>query len=133
MAEVMSGGAVRERITFTGPAWARIKRLAARLGLDERDTLKMLVALQLAQLEASLGAADSGRVRAAVEADMTDNAESFLQSEPDPVAPIRRRGRPVGGSSDEPMQAAPLVRSGYALSAPGRSSGQDDGSYMKGL
>jgi hypothetical protein len=129
MAEKITGG-WRERIMFTDHAWSRIERLSERLGLDEKTTLRMLVALQLAQLEASFGAAESAGVRAAVQQDMTANAESFLEDAPIPT----RRGPPAPAPAPAPAQST-------AMSAPGRNPVQKqelarvDGppSYLRGL
>lgn len=90
MAEKTTGG-YRERIFFTDKAWARVEAMADRFGLDERTFMRMCVGLQLAQFEATLGAGESARIRAAVEADMTDRAETFFESESAPVPSAARK------------------------------------------
>jgi hypothetical protein len=136
MPEKITGG-VRERITFTDHAWARIERLSDRLGLDEKTTLRMMVALQLAQLEATFGAAESGAVRAAVEESMTERFESFVEGAP-PPAPGR------SGPVENPGRPAPARRvqdQSTAMSAPSRNPPQKNElarsegppSYLRGL
>jgi hypothetical protein len=133
MAEKITGG-WRERVTFTDHAWTRIERLSERLGLDEKTTLRMMVALQLAQLEATFGAAESVGIRAAMEQDMTDRAGSFLEGAP---APVPHRQAPA---QQAPTRQAPGEQS-TAMSAPGRNPVQknelarSDGppSYFRGL
>jgi hypothetical protein len=133
MAEKITGG-WRERITFTDHAWTRIERLADRLGLDERTTLRMLVALQLAQLEATFGAAESVGVRTAVQQDMTANAASFLEGAPAPAPARPAPARPA------PARQAP--EESTAMSAPARNPVQKaelarvedrPPSYLRGL
>ena len=94
MAEKTQGG-YRERIFFTDKAWVRVEAMAERFGLDERTFIRMCVVIQLAQFETTMNAARSSRIASAVEAEMTENAESFFENEPPPVPSVAVQKRTV--------------------------------------
>jgi hypothetical protein len=95
MAAEKTTGGYRERVYFTDGAWGRIEVMADRMGLDERTFIRMCVGLQLAQFEASLGAAQSARVRLAVQQDVTEKSATFFEKEGPPVPSVAVQKRMV--------------------------------------
>jgi hypothetical protein len=77
MAEKTQGG-WRERVFFTDQAWDRLEALADKMSVDPRTTIRMLVAISMAQFETMLGAAQSPRMRTAVEEDLTESGEGMI-------------------------------------------------------